>query len=498
MTTRFTRRRFAASLLLALAPCWFTLGDAQAASVTRVTVKGASPSYTVQEVPIPGINNVNPETQRPAINESGQVTGTGFDGEEFQAFRTNAALTTITKLSGLEGSSGNQSNAINDAGLITGISVFERTNRPVKFFPNGDAEYLGEFSENGRGSGFGINNNNVVVGAAGDNDGITHAFIHTPGDDNLQRLDVDATGESEAYGINDSGTVVGQREIYRPGALEGPRGFRLQNGEVEDIGTIEGGDFSGAYAVNESGVATGYATFADNGLQHAILSQPGNPTPQDLGALPGGNNSVGYALNDSGVVVGESEFEFDFGGSTTPESHAFIYTPDGDMVDLNDLIPANSGWILESATGINNKGQIVGYGRIGEKLALFRLTPGSGGTPGQVQVSKARVQFGMIRIGQSRRRTLQLVNVGNATYAGTIQRAASPFRVVSVGGSTGEGTGGDFAFSLEPGQRVNVVIEFKPRLRARFRQRLLIANNDTSMPTLAVRMAGDACGRHGR
>jgi probable HAF family extracellular repeat protein len=32
------------------------------------------------------------------------------------------------------------------------------------------------------------------------------------------------------------------------------------------------------------------------------------------------------------------------------------------LTDLNSLIPADSGWILNSATAINNKGQIVGFG----------------------------------------------------------------------------------------------------------------------------------------
>ena len=32
------------------------------------------------------------------------------------------------------------------------------------------------------------------------------------------------------------------------------------------------------------------------------------------------------------------------------------------MVDLNTLISSGSGWVLKSALGINDEGQIVGYG----------------------------------------------------------------------------------------------------------------------------------------
>ena len=43
------------------------------------------------------------------------------------------------------------------------------------------------------------------------------------------------------------------------------------------------------------------------------------------------------------------------------ESHAFV-TVDGAMTDLNPLIPAGTGWRLEAAYGINDRGHIVGTG----------------------------------------------------------------------------------------------------------------------------------------
>jgi hypothetical protein len=51
------------------------------------------------------------------------------------------------------------------------------------------------------------------------------------------------------------------------------------------------------------------------------------------------------------------------------------------MQDLNDLIPANSGWTLTHAREINNSGQIVGLGKINGNPAtrLFLATPDSDG-----------------------------------------------------------------------------------------------------------------------
>jgi hypothetical protein len=44
------------------------------------------------------------------------------------------------------------------------------------------------------------------------------------------------------------------------------------------------------------------------------------------------------------------------------------------MKDLNKLIPAGSGWMLQEAYGINNAGQIVGTGMHNGQEHAFLLT----------------------------------------------------------------------------------------------------------------------------
>lgn len=63
-------------------------------------------------------------------------------------------------------------------------------------------------------------------------------------------------------------------------------------------------------------------------------------------------------------------------GAAPSDTHAVVVGRT--MVDLNDLIPANSGWYLEATTGINNRGQIVGYGLHGGQQRAFLLTPTHG------------------------------------------------------------------------------------------------------------------------
>ena len=54
------------------------------------------------------------------------------------------------------------------------------------------------------------------------------------------------------------------------------------------------------------------------------------------------------------------------------DTHAFLYS-NGVGFDLNSLIDPASGWVLESADGINNKGQITGGGTIGGEYHAFVL-----------------------------------------------------------------------------------------------------------------------------
>ena len=90
-----------------------------------------------------------------------------------------------------------------------------------------------------------------------------------------------------------------------------------------------------------------------------------------------------YGINSSSQLVGY------FTSNTTDPSKAYPYfedgnylehalftTPGGAVIDLNDMIPANSGWTLLTATGINDQAQIVGYGiNPSGALQAYELTP---------------------------------------------------------------------------------------------------------------------------
>jgi probable HAF family extracellular repeat protein len=110
------------------------------------------------------------------------------------------------------------------------------------------------------------------------------------------------------------------------------------------------------------------------GNYHAIVSGSGGMMGQrtvDLGTL-GGTNSIAYCINNAGTAVGTS-------GIAAGMPHAFMVTNTlggmVHMVDLNDMIPTNSGWEMMEARSINAAGQIVGWGMHGGHTNAFLLTP---------------------------------------------------------------------------------------------------------------------------
>jgi hypothetical protein len=107
-------------------------------------------------------------------------------------------------------------------------------------------------------------------------------------------------------------------------------------------------------------------------------------------------NSEARGINDRGQIVGKMQQKVirNMGGFTIRElaksagfkisvpdipPYAFLWE-DGTCYDLNDLIPEGSGWDLMCADDINNRGEIIGWGKFKDVFQWFRLTPLEKGT----------------------------------------------------------------------------------------------------------------------
>lgn len=150
------------------------------------------------------------------------------------------------------------------------------------------------------------------------------------------------------------------------------------------------GDSPGnAGAINNEGQAVGYY-YDENNDDIPFIWDVIN----GLVTLPG----IGYAtdLNNEGQVVG-----------TAIDSNILTAAlwQDGLLYDLNDLLPSESGWDLESATSINDLGQIVGTGTYDGETEGFLVTPGSAGIIPEPSALIFAAGFPMLFRRRHRRRT---------------------------------------------------------------------------------------------
>jgi probable HAF family extracellular repeat protein len=165
-------------------------------------------------------------------------------------------------------------------------------------------------------------------------------------------------------GINDSGEVVGTSGNCTLGPIEA---VLWRNGTPINLGTLGGAVFNIAFGINNRGQVVGQSNLPGDTTHHAFRWQDGVMT--DLGTLPGIPGSLAPSINNKGQVVGFSD---DFNGNTVA-----LLWQDGTMTDLNTLIPADSPWFLLEALGINDRGQIAGYGLLTAKgeVHAFVATP---------------------------------------------------------------------------------------------------------------------------
>jgi probable HAF family extracellular repeat protein len=176
-----------------------------------------------------------------------------------------------------------------------------------------------------------------------------------------------------AEDINDRGEVAGFAvdDEYRSHAFfySPDKGGRLLGSSTQRDKQSE------AIALNEKGEVIGvtlhrglHAFFwsAKTGLIDLAAT---HPKLKEKESLP-------YAINNRGEVVG---FYIDRHNDEFQTRRAFRWTIQKGIEDLIDLIPLDQGWIqLLYATGINDKGEIVGLGvRRGGAIHLFKLIPRS-------------------------------------------------------------------------------------------------------------------------
>lgn len=152
--------------------------------------------------------------------------------------------------------------------------------------------------------------------------------------------------------LNNRGEVVGQSDLAGD-QIAHP--FLWDGRSLKDLGTL-GGDFGSAAALNDAGDVVGWTTTPGNLTAHAVLWRNGGI--RDLGVSPGDTFSFASAINGSGQVVGTAGT---CGGSGCIVQG--VLWQNSAAVDLNTLV-APSDLRVTDVLSINDRGEIVGYGRL--------------------------------------------------------------------------------------------------------------------------------------
>jgi probable HAF family extracellular repeat protein len=310
-----------------------------------------------------------------AINARGEVAGvTTVGGQNHAVLYSHGTMTDLGTLGGLSSSA----YGINDAAQVVGSAA---TKGPISGTSGATHAFLyssGTMADLGLLGGYSIsvatdiNDSGQVVGYCTATSS-EQAFLYSGG--TMTALGALGGQGSAAYGINASGQVAGGA-----GTSTGySHAFLYSNGQMADLGTLPGYPDSYATSINAGGTVVGESYSYNNGATYYHGFLYSNGTMVDIGWLPGEEGMTFVSgINSSGEVIGQSG------------ARAFLYSS-GTMTDLDTLINAASGWILFGADGINDSGQIVGFGQNpagkDDVFVLTPLAPGDANGDGRVDIN---------------------------------------------------------------------------------------------------------------
>lgn len=215
----------------------------------------------------------------------------------------------------------------------------------------------------GQQSGYGVTERGYVLGRSMNNQFQVNA---TTWDPDLVETDLGTFGPGIgiAYDANGWDIVVGGT-----GLANGDYGaFVWNHGTLENLGVLPGYKIGVAYAINNHDEVVGFS--GTNFDEHAIY------WTRSTGMIDLGN--LGYPLgaraldiNDAGTIVGYSYAA----GSGSFGNRVGVIWYGGVLYDLNTLLVDGDEWDLDDANGINEQGQIVGFGRHHGVDVAYALDP---------------------------------------------------------------------------------------------------------------------------
>ena len=244
-----------------------------------------------------------------------------------------------------------------------------------------DGEYVSAIKD--------INNSGQMVGYSASNS-VPRAYMWKVGEKKPTFIPGNGTG-SFAFGINDKGQIVGIISDKKDPLF--PRAGLWDQGKWVELKPLTGGTTMEANRINNAGQIIGKCSVGRQQLaclwqKDKVINLVSKPNVDSLAFgindagdvvgsynrnrenataflfhggkltalphLPNFHNSMAFGINNTGAIVGYSSPI-----QMSPSKSKAVLWQNGKVTDLNTLIDGASGYRLESAQAINNKGEIL-------------------------------------------------------------------------------------------------------------------------------------------
>ena len=284
-----------------------------------------------------------------SVNDDGIAT---VGGGGFGFVWSEGSLTTLNPLSG---SSQSTAQCINNKGIAVGSSL-GGPQRATQW-KRGRAKALGKLSGYKSSAAEGVNGKGQIVGIVSKGTGDLVPVLWSGGKPRKLPVLAGAT-VSAAHGINDRSQIVGYSgtgTTFHAVLWEGRR--------LTDLGLLPGFPSTSALDINTTGsLIVGCALGNLTGKAVAWTNRALVPLPDF-----GGSFNCARATNSGGAIVGMARLP-------NGADRAVIWR-NGEIQDLNTLLPPDSGWVLQDAYDVNESGWVVGYATHNEDVRGFLLRP---------------------------------------------------------------------------------------------------------------------------
>src|SRR5436305_4712413 len=336
------------------------IGAVAAASAT-------TPQYQIYDIGVVEVGDT--ASQGEGVSRAGIAVGQSVRTGGSQAF-TWTLSDGLVPLPNLPSRSFAVANSANDKGIVvgTGAITFFGTDRLPVIWQNGVVSQLPLPPGETLGDANSVNASMVVVGSV-DAGSLQRGVIYSGGNATIiTQTTANGSYFLTAFGINDSGRIVGQGIDPTNAARNVGIVYDIGQSSAFEVGALPGMNGALAFGVSNIGYVVGSSMLNQGSGLPFIWSDLGGIVAIPLAT--GTSEGSARAVNSAGWVVGTDSSAF---------AIPFVY--DGTTTyRLADLLPPNSGWDLSmntssSADGLSDDGVIVGTGVHNGDIHAYAMVP---------------------------------------------------------------------------------------------------------------------------